>query len=144
MYIHISKSKVKAMSLPISSIFSRSGVVILATFVIHMGVATAADSTSDIQQQMKEMLAGAPQAYSTPGFGPRDVKATALTADTQELAKQFLLGMTSSGLGSVETTKHSDGSGTSDKAEPQVRAVAYSDMQAPVEQLLLGDQHASD
>jgi hypothetical protein len=132
------------MSLPSSRIFSRSRVLVLATFVIHMGVATAADSTSDIQQQMKEILAGATQGYSTPGFGPRDGKATTRTADTQELAKQFLLGVTSSGLGSVETTKHSEGTGASHKAEPQVRAVAYSNMQAPVEQLLLGAQHAGD
>jgi hypothetical protein len=131
------------MSLPISRIFSRSRVLVLATFAIHMGVATAADSTSDIQQQMKELLAGPTQVYSTPGFAPRDVKATALTVDTQELAKQFLLGTMSSGLGSVATTKHSEGTGASDKAEPQVRAAAYRNMQAPVAQLLLGTRHAS-
>ncbi len=132
------------MSLPISRLFSRPRVLVLATFAIHMGVATAADSTGDIQQQVKGFLAGATQTYSTPGFGAREGKATARTADTQEFAKRFLLGTTSSSLGSVETTKHSEGTGASDKAEPQVRAVAYSNIQAPGEQLLLGAQHASD
>jgi len=108
-----------------------------------MGVATAADSTSDIQLQMKEILAGPTQAYSTRGFGPRDGKATTRTADTQEIAKQFLLGMTSSGLGSVATTRPSEGTGASDKAEPEVRAVAHSDMQAAIKQLLVGTHHAN-
>jgi hypothetical protein len=131
------------MSSPITRLFSRPQVLVLVASVIHMGVATAADPTSDIQQQMAEILAGATQAYSTPGFGPRDGKTTTRTADTQEIAKQFLLGMTSSGLGSVETTKHSEGAGASDKTEPEVRAVAYSDMQAAVKQLLVGTHHAS-
>lgn len=132
------------MSSPITRLFSRPRVLVLvAASVMHMGVATAADPMSDTQQQMAGILGGAAQAYSIPGFGLRDGKTTTRTADTQELAKQFLLGMTSSGLGSVATTKHSYGTGASDKAEPQVR-VAYNNMQAPVAQLLLGAQHAGE
>lgn len=92
MYIHMSALKQSLMSVPIARLFSRSLVLILAAFVIHIGVATAADSPGDIQQQMKELLVGTITAHRAPRSGPRDRRVTTRTADTQEFVKQHLLG----------------------------------------------------
>ncbi|MEA3178592.1 MAG: hypothetical protein QOI59_2115 [Gammaproteobacteria bacterium] len=130
------------MSLSIRQIFSRSRVLVLATFAIHMGVATAADSTSDIQQKMTELLAGATQAHSTAGFSPRDGKTTTWTADTQEFAGQLLRGTTGPRLGGAEAIKHSEVLVASAETEPQERP--YRDIQPAVQQFLLGTQHQSN
>ena len=132
------------MSLHIAKLFSRPLALASAALVIHIGAATAADSTGDIQQQMKELLAGTSAAHSAPQSGPRDGEVTTPTADAQELVKQLLLGPTASPLGGAETIKHSEVAGTSGKTAPQQRLVAYGDMQASVRQVLLGQPHASD
>jgi len=133
------------MSLHIAKLFSRPLALASAALVIHIGAATAADSTGDIQQQMKELLAGTSAAHSAPQSGPRDGEVTTPTADAQELVKQLLLGPTASPLGGAETIKHSEVAGVSGETEPQERPVAYVGMQAAaVRQVLLGQHHASD
>jgi hypothetical protein len=114
------------MSPHIAKLFSRP-LALTAALAIHIGAATAADSTGDSQQQMKELLAGNPTAHSVPQSGPRDGKVTTPTADAQDLVKQLLLGTTASPVGGAET-----------------RPVAYGDMQASVRQVLSGQPHARD
>lgn len=132
------------MSLNIAKLFSRPLALASAALVIHIGAATAADSTGDIQQQMKELLAGTTTAHSAPQSGPPDGKVTNSAADAQEFAKQLLLGTTGSRVGGAETIKHSEVAGASGETEPQQRPVAYGDAQAAARQLLLGQPHASD
>lgn len=102
-----------------------------AAFVIHVGAATAADSTGDIQQQMKDVLAGT-TAHSAPHSAPREGNSMKPTADAQEFVKQLLVGTTGPRVGDAEV------------ATPRARPVANGDMQAAVRQFLLGQPHASD
>jgi len=132
------------MSLHIAKLFSRPLALASAALVIHIGAATAADSTGDIQQQMRELLAGTTRAHSASQSGLRDGKATSPTVDSQEFVKQLLLGTTGSRVGGAETIKHSAVAGASDQTAPQKRPVAHGDIQAAVRQDLLGQHHASD
>jgi hypothetical protein len=132
------------MSLHIPKLFSRPLALASAALVIHIGAATAADSTGDIQQQMRELLAGTPTAHSAPQSAPRDNKVTSPIADAQELARQLLLGTTGSRVGGAETIKHAEVAAATRETEPQKRPLAYDDAQAAARQLLLGQHHASD
>ena len=108
-----------------------------AAVFFHISVASAADSTGDIQQQLREMLAGTPIAHSAPQTAPRDAKATSPTADAHESAKQlqFLLGT---------AVKHPEFTVPSRNTTPQERPVAYGDAQAAMRQVLLGQPYARD
>jgi hypothetical protein len=133
------------MSLHIAKHLSRPLALASAAFLIHIGAATAADSTGDLQEQMNALLAGTTQAYSAPQSGPRDATATAPTADAQEFVTQVLLGTTGSRLESTETTARSEVARVSSETESGGRLVAYGNTQvAVVQQLLLGQHHASD
>ncbi|MDB6106447.1 MAG: hypothetical protein JWO52_6446 [Gammaproteobacteria bacterium] len=132
------------MSLHIAKLFKSPLALASAALVIHISAATAADSTGDIQQQMKELLTGTTTAHSAPQSGPREGNSTSPTVDAQEFVKQLLLGTTGSRLRSAETIKHSEAAVPSDKTDPKQRPVAYSDIQAAVRQDLLGQHHASD
>jgi len=132
------------MSLHIAKLFSRPLALASAALVIHIGAAAAADSTADVQQQARELLAGTTAAHSAPQSGLRDGKATRPTADAQELARQLLLGATGSRVGDAKTIKHSEIAGASRKTELRGRPVAYGDAQAAARQVLLGQHHASD
>jgi hypothetical protein len=130
------------MSLHNAKHFSRPLALASAAFLIHIGAATAADSTGDLQGQMNALLAGTTPAYSTPQSGPRDATAKKPTANAQELVSQVLLGTTTgSGLESTATGI----SRVSSETESGERLVSYGNTQvAVVQQLLLGRHHASD
>jgi len=132
------------MSLHIAKLFSRPLALASAALVIHIGAATAADSTGDIQQQMRELLAGTTRAHSASQSELRDGKATSPTVDSQEFVRQLLLGTTGSRVGGAETIKHSAVAGASGQTAPQKRPVAHGDIQAAVRQDLLGQHHARD
>jgi hypothetical protein len=132
------------MSLHIAKLFSRPLALASAALVIHIGAATAADSTGDIQQQMRELLTGTPTAHSAPQSGLRDGKVTSPTVDSQEFVKQLLLGTAGSRVGGAQTIKHSEVAGASGQMAPQKRPAAHGDMQEAVRQDLLGQHHASD
>src|SRR5437762_4893231 len=80
------------MSLHIAKFFKNPLALAGAALVIHIGAATAADSTGDVQQQARELLTGITTAHSAPQSPPRDGKVTSRTADAQESARQLLLG----------------------------------------------------
>jgi hypothetical protein len=145
MYIHANQSLGDHfMSLHIAKLFSRPLALASAALVIHIGAATAADSTGDIQQQMRELLTGTPTAHSAPQSGLRDGKVTSPTVDSQEFVKQLLLGTAGSRVGGAQTIKHSEVAGASGQMAPQKRPAAHGDMQEAVRQDLLGQHHASD
>jgi hypothetical protein len=125
------------MSLHIAKLFIRPLALASAALVVHIGAASAADATGDIQQQLRKILAGTPTAHSAPQSAPRDAKAMSPTVDAQDLAQQlqFLLGT---------AIKHPEVTGPSRKTTPQERPVAYSNAQEAARQVLLGTRHASD
>jgi hypothetical protein len=129
------------MSLHIAKRFIRPLVLASAAILFHISVASAADSTGDVQQQMKELLTGTTTAHFASQSGPRDDdKVTARMVDSQEFVKQLLLGRTGPG---AQTSKRSGVAGDSAKT-PGERSVAYRDPQAAVRHVLLGESHASD
>jgi len=132
------------MSLHIAKLFKSPLALASAALVFHISAATAADSTGDIQQQMKELLTGTTTAHSAPQSGPREGNSTSPTTDTQEYVKQLLLGTAASRVGGYEAIKHSQVAGTSGETNPKQRPVPHSDIQAAVRQDLLGQHHASD
>jgi hypothetical protein len=133
------------MSLHIAKHFSRPLALASAAFLIHIGAATAADSTGNLQGQMNALLAGTTRAYSAPQSGPRDATANNPTANAQEFVSQVLLGTTGSRLESTETTARSGIARVSSETESGVRLVSYGNTQvAVVQQLLLGQHHATD
>src|SRR5436309_14310756 len=80
------------MSLHIAKFFKNPLALAGAALVIHIGAATAADSTGDVQQQARELLTGITTAHSAPQSPPRDGKETRRTARAQESARQPTLG----------------------------------------------------
>jgi len=133
------------MSLHITKLFKNPLALAGAALVMHIGAATAADSTGDAQQQARELLTGTTTAYSAPQSSPpRDGKVTSRTADAQESARQLLLGTTGSRVGGAEAIKHSEVAGASGEAARPARPVAHGDAQAAARQLLLGQRVASD
>jgi hypothetical protein len=113
-----------------------------AAVFFHISVASAGDSTGDIQQQMKELLTGTTTAHFASQSAPRDGGTVSTrTVDSQEFVKQLLLGRTPSG---AETSKRSGVAGDSAKTQPAQRSVAQRDSQAAVRHVLLGRAHASD
>jgi len=101
------------MSLHTAKLFNNPLSLAAAAFVIHIGAATAADSTGDMQQQMKALLAGTNTAHSSPQSASRDGKVTSPTADAQDFVKQLLLGTTGSRARGAEAIKQSEVAGAS-------------------------------
>jgi hypothetical protein len=130
------------MSLHIAKRFIRPLLLAAAAIFFHISVASAADSTGDVQQQMKELLTGITTAHFASQSGRRDDdKVTARTVDSQEFVKQLLLGRTGPG---AQTSKRSGVAADSAKTQPGERSVAYRDPHAAVRHVLLGQSHASD
>ena len=130
------------MSRHIAKRFIRPLALAAAAIFFHISFASAADSTGDIQQRMKELLTGSTTAHLASQSAQRDGdKATARPGDSQELVKQLLLGRTVIG---ADTSRHSEVAGDSAKTQPQDRSVAYRDSQVAVRHVLLGQSHASD
>ena len=76
-----------------AKLFSPSLILASAALLIHISVATAADSKGDIPQQAKESRAGTIKAH----YALQDGKVPSPTPDAQELARQLLLGSHPSG-----------------------------------------------
>ena len=133
------------MSLHVVKHFMRPLLLTGAVLVVHIGTASAGDPIDDIQQQMRELLAGTVASHSSSQSAPRDGKVrtpTAPTADIQELTRQYLSGQAVSVRGVAES-KPSEIAGASTKTEPQKRTVASGDVQADMRQVLLGQPYAS-
>src|SRR5207244_13373461 len=84
------------MSLHIVKSFSRPLSLISAALLLHIGGAVAADAAGDVQQHMREVLAGGAVIRSVPPSERRDDTAGRPATDAQELAKRLLQGITDS------------------------------------------------
>ena len=126
------------MSLHIAKLFKNPLTLASAALVLHIGTATAADSTGDIQQQLRELLAGTPTAHSASQPRPLERNATSPTVDSQEFLRQLLGAATPSHVGDAETIKHSEIAGASGETAGKARPGAQADVQAAMRQFLLG------
>lgn len=132
------------MSLHIAKLFKNPLTLASAALVLHIGAATAADSTGDIQQQLRELLTGTPTAHSAPQPRPLEGNATSPTVDSQEFLRQLLGAATPSHVRDAETIKHSEVAGASGEKAEKGRPGGPADVQAGMRQILLGQPVASN
>lgn len=121
------------MSLHIAKLFSRPLALASAALVIHIGAATAADSSGDIQQQMRDVLAGTVTAHSASQPGLREDKVrtrTVATGDVQQQMRGLLAG--------TITTHPASQSGPRDDKATIRTADSTGDVQQQMKDLLAG------
>ena len=120
-----------------AKLFSPSLILASAALLIHISVATAADSKGDIPQQAKESRAGTTKAH----YALQDGKVSSPTPDAQELARQLLLGSHPSFGASTDPKPNA--AGTAGETQTQKHPRAYGDAQGAAQELLLGQHPAS-
>jgi hypothetical protein len=128
------------MSLHIVKSFSRPLPLISAALLIHIGSTVAADPAGDVQQQMRELLAGRIATQSAQPSERRDDRTVRPTADVQELARRVLLGVADSrvqGTQAMTRPERAEGVSTVQKG-----LLAHDDTQAMARRLLLGQRNA--
>lgn len=127
------------MSLHVVKSFSRPLTLVSAALLIHIGSAVAADPAGDVQQQMRELLAGRMTQSAQPSER-RDDRTVRPTADVQELARRVLLGVTDSRVqGTQRMTRPERAEGVS---TVQTGLLGRDDAQAMARRLLLGQRNA--
>ena len=117
--------------------FSPSLIFASAALLIHISVATAADSKGDIPQEAKESRAGTTKAHCA----LQDGKESSPTPDAHELARQLLQGSHPSR--GASTDPEPNAAETAGETETQKHPRAYGDAQTAAQQLLLGQHHVS-
>ena len=127
------------MSLHLVKSLSRPLSLISAVLLLHIGGAVAADAAGDVQQHMREVLAGGAVIRSVPPSEPRDDTAGRPAADAQELAKRLLLGVTDSRIQGTRAMTPPD---SVVKAGFRQGPLAHDDAQAMARRLLLGQRNA--
>jgi hypothetical protein len=124
------------MSLHIVKFFSRPLPLISAALLIHVGSALAADSGGDVQQQMRELLAGSIATHSAQPSQRRGEMTVRHTADAQEGARRLLLGVADNRVhGAQAMTRSESAEGVSTLRKG---LLAPDDVQALARRLLLG------
>jgi hypothetical protein len=126
------------MSIYIRKSFTRSSSLIAAALLIRIGTAMAADPAGDVQQQMRELLAGKSATQSALTSEGHDGGTPRPGADAQELARRLVLGVTDSSIKGTEAVT------------PPANAVASNDSilvqgyaQTMAQRLVLGVRHVA-
>ncbi len=123
------------MSIQILKSFTR---LIAAALLIHIGGAMAADPAADVQQQMRELLAGKITTRSAPATEWHDDATPRPSADAQELARRLLLGATHSRFTGTEAVTTHENAVTPNEA---ILVQGYA--QTMAQRLVLGQRHAA-
>ena len=128
------------MSLHLVKSFRRSSSLTAAALLIHIGGAVAADAAGDVQQQMRELLAGKIATHSAQPSAGREDRTVRPTADAQELARRVVLSVSDSRVqGTQAMTRPESAAGVSTL---QAGSLAHNDAQAMARRLLLGQRNA--
>ena len=128
------------MSLRVVKSFSRPLPLISAALLIHIGGAVAADAAADVQQQMRELLAGKIATHSAQPSEGREDRTVRPTADAQELARRVLLGASDSRVQDTQAMTRPDSAEV--VSTLQGGSLAHNDAQAMARRLLLGQRNA--
>jgi hypothetical protein len=126
------------MSLHIVKSFSRSSSLIAVALLIRIGGAVAADSAGDVQQQMRELLAGRVAARSAPTTERHDDRTLRPTADVQELARRLLLGVTDSRVKGTEAITRPENAVAPNDSTLQRGLLVQGDAQRMARRVILG------
>ena len=111
-----------------------------AALLIHIGGAVAADSAGDVQQQMRELLAGRIATRAAQLSEQRDDATVRPTADVQELARRLLSGVTDSSVPGTQAMTRPESAEGAPTLQKGLRA--HDDAQAMAQRLLLGQRNA--
>jgi len=130
------------MSLHLVKSLSRPLSLISAALLLHIGGAVAADAAGDVQQHMREVLAGGAVIRSVPPSEPRDDTAGRPAADAQELAKRLLLGVTDSRIQGTRAMTPAESVVKAGASSLRQGPLAHDDAQAMARRLLLGQRNA--
>ena len=126
------------MSLRILKSFSRSSPLIAAALLIRIGTAMAAAPAGDVQQQMREVLAGKSVARSALTSEGHDGGTPGPGADAQELARRLVLGVTDSRIKSTEAI-----TAPANAVAPNDSILVQGYAQTMAQRLVLGVRHAA-
>jgi hypothetical protein len=124
------------MSLQIGKTF-RPSALMAAVLLIDTCTAVAADAGGDLQQQMRELLAG--RITTTQSAQPserREDRTVRRTADVQELERRLLLGATDSRAQGTQAMTRPDGAAGMSTVKKDL--LVHDDAQASARRLLLG------
>jgi hypothetical protein len=135
--------EITIMSLHIVKFLGRPWSLIAAAFLINVGSPVAADSAGDVQQQMRELLAGRVATQSAPPSERRADRAQSGTGDAQEFARRLLLGVSDSGAEGIEPTTRPDSAGAPVQLSVQKGVLVRGDVQAMARRLLRGEPNAA-
>ena len=123
------------MSLHIGKFF-RPSALIATALLIHTCTALAADAAGDLQQQMRELLAGRITAQTAQPSQWRDDRTVSRTTDVLELERRLLLGATDSRGQHARAMAGSDSA--AGVATVKKDLLAHDDAQSSARRLLLG------
>jgi len=123
------------MSTHITRRLSTALPVAAAALFIQIGSAAAASPQVDFQQQVREVLTGSIAAHAIPHSDADPANAVRSHPDTQEFARQLLLGWSVSHVGRSQATKPKLQAEVSDSSQ---KPRADEDFQSTVRQSLLG------
>jgi hypothetical protein len=123
------------MSLHIGKFFHPSPLIATA-LLIHTCTALAADAAGDLQQQMRELLAGTITAQTAQPSQRRDDRTVSRTADVLELERRLLRGATEPRAQGAQAMAGSDSA--TGVATVNKDLLAHDDAQASARRLLLG------
>ena len=116
--------------------FFRPATLIATALLIHTCTALAADTAGDLQQQMRELLAGRSAAQTAQPSQRRDDRTVSRTADVLELERRLLLGATDYRAQGAQATAGSDSA--AGVATVNKDLLAHDDAQSSARRLLLG------
>jgi len=123
------------MSLHIRKSFGPSALI-TTVLLIHTCTAVAADAAGDLQQQMRQLLAGTITTQSAQPSERRDDRAVSRSVDLQELERRLLLGATDYRAQGAQATAGSDSAAGVSTVKRDL--FAHDDAQSSARRLLLG------
>jgi hypothetical protein len=135
--------EITVMSLHSVKSFSRPLLLAAAALLIHTGSVVAADSAGDVQQQMREVLAGKIAIQSAPPSDRRDERAVRSAGDAQELARRLLRGVPDARVRGTEAITRAAQAAARDDSALRERPRVRGDAQAIAQRLLLGQRNAT-
>jgi len=117
--------------------------LISAGLLIHIGGAVAADFAGDVQQQMRQLLAGTIAMQSAAPAERRGDTAGRPGGDAQELARRLLLGVTDSRVHGTEAITPGEHAAAPGDSVRHKGLPVHGDAQAIAQRVILGQRNAA-
>lgn len=131
------------MSTHIIRFYSRPLALTAAALLLHVGSAAAADSSRDVQQQLRDVLAGSSPTQSVPASAPRaDRTGRPVGDEVQQLLQRVLLGATDPRIQGAPAPARPEHAAPLESTSHKGR-LGQDDGQTLVQRVLLGTRNAA-